>query len=543
MIRIPIVSDYDAKGVDKALKDFNNLQGAGAKTGFALKQAFVPALAAITGLAAGLGLATKAAIDDEKSQTLLATQLRNTTQATDSQIKSTETLITKMQMQYGVADDQLRPAFANLVRATGSLEESQKAMTNVIDLSVSKNIDLETASNAVAKALTGQTAALVKLDPSLKDVIDKSSTADEIMKALTGSFGGAGQAAADTAAGGFARLQQSLNETKESIGAALLPIIEKLVPVLQKMAEWASKNTDTLIALISIVGGVAAAIVAANLVMNIYLGINKAMAIANTVLANSFTSLQTSAGVLATAVGIATLTLQAFYELWKEGPVAIRQTIQPFKDFASFIGATVATVGNGILIIVNKVLDGIYTMVNGAIDALNFLNPTSFGEIPHFQTPQLPLITVPGFGTGEYNPSNGMGIFAPPNPPKSGGGGSTVNGGLGTDIVTVTGGTGGGSSTTAAAAAASQYAMSQEGFGQGFLAGGFSAGQAPMSSIGPSLDTLDQIMSEGFGRTINQDITVNVTGGLDSSSDIGQAVVNAIRAFNRTNGPAQIAVA
>jgi hypothetical protein len=85
--------------------------------------------------------------------------------------------------------------------------------------------------------------------------------------------------------------------------------------------------------------------------------------------------------------------------------------------------------------------------------------------------------------------------------------------------------------------------MSQEGFGQGFLAGGFSAGQAPMSSIGPSLDTLDQIMSEGFGRTINQDITVNVTGGLDSSSDIGQAVVNAIRAFNRTNGPAQIAVA
>jgi shikimate kinase len=36
--------------------------------------------------------------------------------------------------------------------------------------------------------------------------------------------------------------------------------------------------------------------------------------------------------------------------------------------------------------------------------------------------------------------------------------------------------------------------------------------------------------------------TVNVNGGLDSSSAIGQAVVNAIRSFNRTNGPAQIAV-
>jgi SLT domain-containing protein len=38
-------------------------------------------------------------------------------------------------------------------------------------------------------------------------------------------------------------------------------------------------------------------------------------------------------------------------------------------------------------------------------------------------------------------------------------------------------------------------------------------------------------------------VTVNVTGGLATSAEIGQAVVNAIRAYNRTAGPAQIAVA
>ena len=544
MIRIPIVSDYDAKGVDKALKDFNNLQGAGAKTGFALKKAFVPALAAITGLAAGLGLATKAAIDDEKSQTLLANQLKNTTNATDAQIKSTETLITKMQMQYGVADDQLRPAFANLVRATGSLEESQKAMTNVIDLSVAKNIDLETASMAVSKALAGQTTALFKLDPSLKGVIDKSSTADEIMQALTGSFGGAGQAAADTAAGGFARLQQSLNETKESIGAALLPVVEKLVPVLQSMAEWARQNTDVLIALIAVVGGFAGAIVAANVAMKLYNGLQIVVKLANIALGNSFVLAAGSGGIgaLATALGIIAITIGAVYELFKEGPRAVRETIQPFKDFVSFLGATIATVANSVASVVNIVVKGIYEIVNEAITAVNYLNP--FKDIPQFTAPQIPSISVPNFGTGEYNPSSGMGIFAPANPPKSGGtsAGNSGGAGIGTDLAAITASAGGGGGS-AAAAAASQYAMSQEGFGQGFLAGGFSAGQAPMSSIGPSLDTLDQIMSEGFGRTINQDITVNVTGGLDSSSDIGQAVVNAIRAFNRTNGPAQIAVA
>jgi hypothetical protein len=540
MIRIPIVSDYDAKGVDKALKDFNNLQGAGAKTGFALKKAFVPALAAITGLAAGLGLATKAAIEDEKSQVLLANQLKNTTNATDAQVKSTENLITKMQMQYGVADDQLRPAFANLVRATGSLEESQKAMTNVIDLSVAKNIDLETASMAVSKALAGQTTALFKLDPSLKGVIDKSSTADEIMQALTNSVGGAGQAAADTSAGGFARLQQSLNETKESIGAALLPVIEKLVPILQSMAEWARQNTDVLIALIAVVGGFAGAIVAANVAMKLYNGLQIVVKLANIALGDSFVLAAGSGGIgaLATALGIIAITIGAVYELFKEGPRAVRETIQPFKDFVSFLGATIATVANSVASVVNIVVKGIYEIVNEAITAVNYLNP--FKDIPQFTAPQIPSISVPNFGTGDYNPSSGLGIFAPANPPKSGVG-ATTGGGLGTDIAAIAAtATGGGSAATAAA---SQYSMSQEGFGQGFLGSGINAVDAPLSAIGPSLETLQGFLEGGIGQDIKQDITINVTGGLDSSSDIGQAVVNAIRAFNRTNGPAQILVA
>ncbi len=37
--------------------------------------------------------------------------------------------------------------------------------------------------------------------------------------------------------------------------------------------------------------------------------------------------------------------------------------------------------------------------------------------------------------------------------------------------------------------------------------------------------------------------TINITGGLGSSAEIGTAVVNAIRAFNRQNGPANIQVA
>ena len=49
---------------------------------------------------------------------------------------------------------------------------------------------------------------------------------------------------------------------------------------------------------------------------------------------------------------------------------------------------------------------------------------------------------------------------------------------------------------------------------------------------------LDKLGRMGGGNT-----TININGGLASSADIGVAVVNAIRAFNRQNGPANIAVA
>jgi endonuclease III len=160
-INIPIISDFDAKGVNRAIKEFQQLDGVGEKTGFALKKAFVPATIALGALTAGIGMATKAAMEDEAAQLELARQLRTTTQATDAQIKAVEQSISAFSKQTAMADDQLRPALANLVRATGSLELSQKAMSVTADLATAKNIDMETASVAVSKALAGQTAALI----------------------------------------------------------------------------------------------------------------------------------------------------------------------------------------------------------------------------------------------------------------------------------------------------------------------------------------------------------------------------------------------
>jgi len=507
-LTIPIIAEYNGKDLDKAIKQFSQLEGAGAKSAFALKKAFVPAVAALGALTAGLGLATKAAMQDAAGQVELARQLKATTQATDKQIKAAEAFISTLSRQTAMADDKLRPALANLVRATGSLELSQKAMAITADLATAKNIDMETASVAVAKALTGQTAALIKLDPSLKGVIDSSSTADEILLALSNTVGGAAEAFANTAEGGAKNFAIAMGELQESIGAVFLPLMEKMIPILNNVANYMAENTTVIIVLIGVVGTLASAIVAVNLAMRIYGTTVKAIEIANTLLANSFTSLQTSAGVLATGIGIVTITIAALYALFREGPNAVNGILQPFKDFARAIAAVVAVIGNTVLGAVELVTRGINEMVNAAINGINLLNPTGFGEIPNVPMPNFPSIPVPSFGGGSYAPPR-SGIIAPPNPPRS---------------------------PVLPTMPAPPPPLAGDGGDGG---GGGAGGGGGLPPINGPIGYMPGIQE----RIENREIVINVNGGLATSAEIGKMVVNSIRQFNLLNGPANISVA
>ena len=59
MLSIPIISEFDGKGIDRAITEFKQLEGAGEKAQFAIKKAAVPAAAALAGIAVFLGDATK----------------------------------------------------------------------------------------------------------------------------------------------------------------------------------------------------------------------------------------------------------------------------------------------------------------------------------------------------------------------------------------------------------------------------------------------------------------------------------------------------
>ena len=197
------------------------------------KKGALIATAAAGAIGAAAFSAVKAATEDQASQKNLADQLRRTMQATDDQIASVEQFISKQQMLVGVSDDQLRPALANLARATGDITFAQSNLGLALDISAATGQDLEAVSLALGKAFTGNIGALTKLGIPLDENVKKSKDLGGVIETLNQQFGGAASAAADTFAGRLNILKVSLGEAQEGIGYALLPIAEKLVAFIQ----------------------------------------------------------------------------------------------------------------------------------------------------------------------------------------------------------------------------------------------------------------------------------------------------------------------
>jgi hypothetical protein len=171
----------------------------------------------------GLKNATKAASEDVKSQGLLANALRNSLGATDQAIAGAEAYIKSTQLQTAVLDDELRPALASAVRATGSLAEGQDLLDVALDVSAGTGKDLSTVTNAMSKAYNGNVTSLKKLLPSI-------DTGSDFMEQLRTQFKGAAEEAANLDP--YKRLEVIFADIQETVGMALLPALEEFATYL-----------------------------------------------------------------------------------------------------------------------------------------------------------------------------------------------------------------------------------------------------------------------------------------------------------------------
>ena len=238
-LKLSILGDVDNlnKSLKTASADVDSFGDKMGKVGKMVGTAFVAAAAAAGAYAIKIGIeGVKAAIEDEKAQTQLALALENATGATKGQIAATEQSILQMSLATGVADDELRPALGRLVRSTGDITKAQDLLATALDISAATGKPVEAVATSLSKAYDGNTTALGRLGIGLSAAELKTMSFEQVQGRLSDLFGGAAARNADTYAGRIARMQVAFNEAKETIGFALLPILEKVINFINQNA-------------------------------------------------------------------------------------------------------------------------------------------------------------------------------------------------------------------------------------------------------------------------------------------------------------------
>jgi hypothetical protein len=402
-INIPIITEYVGAGVDKAIREFKQLETTGEKAQFAIKKAAVPAAAALVAVGAAAFDAVKGAMEDAAAQEQLARNIRGVTNASDSAIKKNEDFISSLSMATATADDELRPALAKLVTGTENLEEAQSGLKLAQDIAAGTGKDLATVSDALAKAYAGNDKGLKALDPRMKTLLKDGLDVEGAMSVLADTFGGDAAAAADTAEGRFKRLSIGLAETKESIGAALLPAIQAVLPFIERLGTWAQENTTTFLVVGGAIAGIATAILAVNFAMKAWTAATTAFtavqAAFNAVMALNPIFLLVVAIV---AVGAALVILQAKFNIFGEAFKAIGNIASTVFDGikAGFAGVVSAIGGyvNGLVAVYKGLFNGIASVWNNTVGKLSFKIP---GWVPGiggagFDVPDIPMLANGG---------------------------------------------------------------------------------------------------------------------------------------------------
>lgn len=467
-LKLSILGDVDNlnKSLKTATADVETFGDKMGKVGKMVGAAFVAAAAAAGAYAVKIGIeGVKAAIEDEKAQTQLALALENATGATNAQIAATEQSILKMSLATGVADDELRPALGRLVRSTGDITKAQDLLTTALDISTATGKPLETVANALGKAYDGNTAALGKLGIGLSSAELKTMSFTDVQGKLSALFGGAAAANAETYAGRIARVQVAFNEAKETVGFALLPILEKLINFI---------NLNALPVINAFSG-------AFSLSGN---GVGGVITTLGNIIVNTFTPI-----------------INGLIKAFNYVKDAIGDNLDTFKEFggyiATYLAPVIGTVLGGALSVAGKIAGGVIDVIAGVVKVLNGLISGAVAGInaligaynaipflPNVNKISAPSVSVPSISTPTIKSPT---IPTVPTVPTG----------------TTTGTAGGGGVTTAAKTAAAAAAASTGiSVGSNFNPGSFRMAEAATSGDTYNINVTGALDKEGVARQI-----------------------------------------
>lgn len=290
-IKVNIVSEFNRKGVDRAIADFKKLDGAAAKAGFAVQKAFVPAVAAIGGLAAAAVPAISAASDLSESMSKVGVIFD---EGADSVTAFAETAAEQLgQSKQAVLE--AAGTFGTFGKAAGLSGQDLATFSNdfttlATDLASFNNTTPEEAVEAIGAALRGEAEPMRRFGVLLNDatlkaeamalgIYDGSGALTDQQKILaaqaaiykqTGDAQGDYLRTSDGLANQTRKLEAQFADLQAELGMALLPVVEAILPVISTMATFIAENTEVVLILAGVLGGLATAVIAVNFAMKAY---------------------------------------------------------------------------------------------------------------------------------------------------------------------------------------------------------------------------------------------------------------------------------
>ena len=356
-VGINILTDFDSKGISKAIAEFKKLETSTEKASFALKKAFLPAVAALGGLAFAGFKAAEAAAADELEQAKLAQTLEKVVSASSATVASTEAMIEAMSRASGTADTDLRAALSSLVIGTKDLTQAEQGLALAQDIATASNLPLQSAADALSKAYSGNYRALQKLSPALRDLIKDGASTEVIFADLANTFGGATANAADTASGKMKILKNNIAEFQESLGAALLPALEKVTSVLTVVFGFMADNEKVVLALAAAIGILATGIIVFNIAMSIGTVVMQAFGASAIAAQAAMAPIALTVGLIVVAfIAVAAAVIYAYthFETFRNVVNAVINFVIGLVEF--FVNGFIRYI-NMIISVINKVID------------------------------------------------------------------------------------------------------------------------------------------------------------------------------------------
>ena len=365
-INIPILTSFNGKGAEQAIKEFQNLTKASDKAAFAINKLAVPAALAFGAIVTGGYKAAQAASDFNETVSKsgiifgeASTEIKRfaDTAASSLGLSKQAALDAAATMgtfgkSAGLAGTDLSNFSIEMVKLSGDLASFHNA--NPADVAL-----------ALGAALRGEAEPIRKFGVLLNDAAVKAQAMKMGLYDGTGALSAQAKVLAtqqiilqqtSDAQGDFARtsdgaanqqriLAAQVSNAKVAIGQAFLPILEAVLPVLVNFATAIGNNTGEFVAFVAVIGTISGAIVLAKGAMMLWKAASIITTAVNYALATSFTAVQVSTGIgiIAVVAGVAAFAAytKKMNAARKESDLLNQQTLIT----AGTISATGAAIG------------------------------------------------------------------------------------------------------------------------------------------------------------------------------------------------------